>query len=185
MKNLTESITLQKEFIHRLSYTLRNFKWKSNGANFSCPICGDSKKNPTKARGYLFEKKNLFQFFCHNCSFSSNFSFFLKNVNPSLHAEYIKELFLKEKPAEKVRIRKPKPAPVEKPSSISAQTIESLPTDHQAKHYVLRRKIPDKYQKKLFFVPHFGDWIRKHYDANYRGENDERIIIPFLMASVS
>ena len=180
MKNIIENLSLQKEFIHRLSFNLRNFKWKQNGANFSCPVCGDSKKNPTKARGYLFEKKNLFQFFCHNCSFSSNFSYFLKTVNPSLHVEYMKELFLNNKPREQRYsiIEKPEPIKIKR-ESIPAKTIESLPCDHHARTYVLRRRIPDKYQKKLYFVPHFGDWIRKNYDASYRGENDERIIIPF------
>ena len=76
-RSLLESKSLQKEFIHRLSTSLRNFKWKANGANFSCPICGDSQKNLTKARGYLFEKENLYQYFCHNCGFSAKFSFLL------------------------------------------------------------------------------------------------------------
>ena len=183
MKNLVENISVQKEFIQRLSYNLRNFKWKQNGANFSCPICGDSKKNPTKARGYLFEKKNLFQFFCHNCSFSSNFSFFLKNVNPALHSEYVKELFVEKKKEGNFRRReKPLIAEVKKElanSAIPAPTIESLPDNHITKCYVKRRKLPQRYFEKLHYVSKFGDWIRKHYNPDYRGENDERIIIPF------
>ena len=162
MKNLVENISVQKEFIQRLSYNLRNFKWKQNGANFSCPICGDSKNNPTKARGYLFEKKSLFQFFCHNCSFSSNFSFFLKNVNPALHAEYVKELFVDKKKEGAYRRREKPPSELKKELTdvaIPAPTIESLPDNHITKCYVKRRKLPQKYFEKLHYVSKFGDWI--------------------------
>lgn len=180
MKNLLENLSIQKEFVSRLSYSLRNFKWKQNGANFSCPICGDSQKNKTKARGYIFEKKNLFYYFCHNCGFSSNFSFFLHTVNPTLHKEYIKELFLDKKNTEKLMEKKPatKPPPV-KIEKFPADSIHSLSDDHVAKTYVLRRKIPEKYQKELYYVNKFGDWVRKNFDPKYGGGNDERLIIPF------
>ena len=180
---LTENKSIQKEFLYRLSTTLRNFKWKSNGANFSCPICGDSKKSETKARGYIIEKENLYQYFCHNCGFSSNFSFFLKTVNSILHTEYLKELFLDKKRTETIMGNlTPKPIVSDKTSILSyikAPTLSSLSDTHLAKEYVKRRKIPEKYLNDLFYVSSFGNWVRKHYDPNYSGGNDERIIIPF------
>lgn len=180
-RSLVENKTLQKEFLHRLSSTLRNFKWKTNGANFSCPICGDSKKNETKARGYIFEKENLYQYFCHNCGFSSNFSFFLKSVNSLLHTEYLKELFLDKKRTDVIMSSvRPKLLPNRiSLTYVKAPTIDSLDEGHIAKEYVKRRKIPNKYLKELFYVSTFGNWVRKHYDPNYSGGNDERIIIPF------
>ena len=63
--------------------------------------------------------------------------------------------------------------------AIPAPTIESLPDNHITKCYVKRRKLPQKYFEKLHYVSKFGDWIRKHFNPEYRGENDERIIIPF------
>tara|TARA_B100001093_G_scaffold117544_1_gene109960 strand:+ start:117390 stop:118412 length:1023 start_codon:yes stop_codon:yes gene_type:complete len=180
-RSLVENKSLQKEFLHRLSSTLRNFKWKTNGANFSCPICGDSKKNETKARGYIFEKENLYQYFCHNCGFSSNFSFFLKSVNSLLHTEYLKELFLDKKRTDAIMSSvRPKLLPNRiSLTYVKAPTIDSLDEGHVAKEYVKRRKIPNKYLKELFYVSTFGNWVRKHYDPNYSGGNDERIIIPF------
>ena len=180
-RSLVENKTLQKEFLHRLSPTLRNFKWKTNGANFSCPICGDSKKNETKARGYIFEKENLYQYFCHNCGFSSNFSFFLKSVNSLLHTEYLKELFLDKKRTDVIMSSvRPKLLPNRiSLTYVKAPSIDSLDEGHIAKEYVKRRKIPNKYLKELFYVSTFGNWVRKHYDPNYSGGNDERIIIPF------
>lgn len=184
-RSLLENKSLQKEFIHRLSTSLRNFKWKANGANFSCPVCGDSQKNETKARGYLFEKENLYQYFCHNCSFSAKFSFFLKTVNPTLHTQYVKELFLDSKRSESImkpKPLKPKPIPSDRPkanSVVNALSIDKLSREHVARVYVERRKIPDKYHKELFYTEEFGNWVRKNYDPNYAGGNDERIIIPF------
>jgi hypothetical protein len=181
-RSLVENKSIQKEFLQRLSLTLRNFKWKSNGANFSCPICGDSKKSETKARGYIFEKENLYNYFCHNCGFSSNFSFFLKTINSILHTEYIKELFLDKRRTDNLMNSvKPKAIPSDKKiiSYIKAPSIDSLNENHIAKLYAKRRKIPEKYLKELFYVNSFGSWVRKNYDPNYSGNDDERIIIPF------
>jgi predicted RNA-binding Zn-ribbon protein involved in translation (DUF1610 family) len=184
-RSLLESKSLQKEFIHRLSTSLRNFKWKANGANFSCPICGDSQKNLTKARGYLFEKENLYQYFCHNCGFSAKFSFFLKSVNSVLHTEYLKQLFLDTQRTEEImkpKTLKPKPILSDRLTAttiINAMSIEKLSVEHPARIYVMRRKIPEKYHKELFYTKEFGNWIRKNYDSNYSGGDDERIIIPF------
>lgn len=181
-RSLIENKSIQKEFLQRLSLTLRNFKWKSNGANFSCPICGDSKKSETKARGYIFEKENLYNYFCHNCGFSAKFSFFLKTINPVLHTEYIKEIFLDKKRTENLMNSvQPKAIPSDKKitSYIKAPSLESLKEDHNAKLYVRRRQIPEKYLKELFYVSSFGSWVRKYYDPNYSGGDDERIIIPF------
>ena len=183
-RSLTENKTLQKEFLYRLSTTLDNFKWKDNGANFSCPVCGDSKKNSTKARGYIFLKENLYRYFCHNCGFSSNFSFFLKTVDAVLHSQYLRELFLdKNNKEEEEHVEKvtPRAVPVDIPNTktIEAPSIFSLPFNHEARIYAERRKIPDKFMKELYYVNNFGDWVRNYYDPNYKGGNDERIIIPF------
>lgn len=74
---------------------LRNFKEKRHNPplyNFSCPACGDSKLDPTKARGYLYEKDGKLRYKCHNCDFNS-FSKLLKMVSPDLHKMYVIELF--------------------------------------------------------------------------------------------
>ena len=49
---------IDSKFINLLSPKLDRFKRvKPDLYNFRCPICGDSKKNKSKARGYLYAKK--------------------------------------------------------------------------------------------------------------------------------
>ena len=182
---LAENKSIQHQFINRLANSLRNFKWKGNGeANFSCPVCGDSETNKLKARGYLLVKENLYRYYCHNCNFSAKFSFFLKTINSSLFHEYQRELIKGNSVEEpmKTKALKPKPIPSEQISStkiIDALSIDQLSNSHEAKEYILRRQIPEKYHKKLFYIENFGNWVRQYYDPNYAGGNDERIIIPF------
>ena len=72
------SLYIDKSFINRVSGGLRNFKWKRDGlANCSCPICGDSQKNKSKARGFFFVKGNDFFYKCHNCGCGKNLYNFL------------------------------------------------------------------------------------------------------------
>ena len=88
------SIITDKKFINLISSELRNFKWKKDSlANCSCPICGDSKKNKNKARGYFYQKHGRFFYKCHNCSFWSSIYNFLKEVSPSLCKEYSMDNF--------------------------------------------------------------------------------------------
>ena len=70
---------LQNKYINLLSGQFRNFKRKNNTINFSCPYCGDSQKNKFKARGYLFNKKGSYHYYCHNCGASKNFEMFLRD----------------------------------------------------------------------------------------------------------
>ena len=86
------SLSTDTKYIRLISSRLRNFKQKKEGLfNFSCPICGDSKKNLTKARGYAFSKGNDYFYRCHNCGVSTTLGNLLKDVDPSLHKEYVLE----------------------------------------------------------------------------------------------
>ena len=85
---------IDRKYAGIISNRLDRFQVKSNQpytANFRCPICGDSKTNKWKARGYLFSKKGGIFYKCHNCSFSSNLSNFLSS-NPTLHKQYVFEV---------------------------------------------------------------------------------------------
>ena len=56
---------IDKKYINLLSPQLERFKWKKmDVANCRCPLCGDSQKNKSKARGFFFKKKNDFFFKC-------------------------------------------------------------------------------------------------------------------------
>ena len=84
------------KFINILSSRLDIFKKKGDYLfNFRCPYCGDSKKDKTKARGYLYRVKNDMFFKCHNCSKGTNLANLIKEVDSKLHKEYILEKFKK------------------------------------------------------------------------------------------
>ena len=56
------------KYINILSVRLEQFKQKGkNLFNFRYPYCGDSQKDKTKARGYLYAVKNDMFYKCHNC----------------------------------------------------------------------------------------------------------------------
>jgi len=63
-----------------------------NEFNFRCPICGDSKKEKSKKRGYFYlTNKNTYAYKCHNCGVSyGSLSYFLKENFPN---EYTKHYF--------------------------------------------------------------------------------------------
>ena len=85
---------VDSKFIGLLSTKLEKFKRvKSNLYNFRCPICGDSKKNKSKTRGYLYGMKADVNFKCHNCGASMTFSSFVKHLDPVLHKQYVFERF--------------------------------------------------------------------------------------------
>ena len=85
---------VDSKFIGLLSPRLEQFKKvKGNLYNFRCPICGDSKKNKNKTRGYLYQVKTNTNFKCHNCGINISFNNFLKDLDPSLYKEYVFEKF--------------------------------------------------------------------------------------------
>ena len=82
------------KFLNLLSSRLQKFKRKSeNLFNFRCPHCGDSQKSSTKARGFVYRKKNDMFFKCHNCGVGQSLGNFIKFMDPLLHKEYVFERF--------------------------------------------------------------------------------------------
>jgi transcription elongation factor Elf1 len=85
---------IDSKFIGLVSSKLEKFKRvKANLYNFRCPICGDSKKNKSKTRGYIYAVKANTNFKCHNCGASMSFNNFLKQVDPAVHKQYVMEKF--------------------------------------------------------------------------------------------
>ena len=85
---------VDSKFIGLISPRLEKFKQvKPNLYNFRCPICGDSKKNKSKTRGYLYNIKADINFRCHNCGASMTFSNFLKELDSVIHKQYVFERF--------------------------------------------------------------------------------------------
>jgi len=167
---------VDSKFINLISPKLQKFKRvKSDLYNFRCPICGDSKKNKSKMRGYLYAMKADVNFKCHNCGSSMTFSSFIKHLDPVIHKQYVFERFKQgttgratvveepkfhfEVPKFKTKIRLPKAS--ENPRSDGYLTARRL--DPTQFYYAERFK---KFVNTL--KPTFED---EKYD-------EERIIIP-------
>jgi transcription elongation factor Elf1 len=167
---------IDSKFINLISPKLQKFKRvKSDLYNFRCPICGDSKKNKSKMRGYLYAMKADVNFKCHNCGSSMTFSSFIKHLDPVIHKQYVFERFKQgttgratvveepkfhfETPKFKTKIRLPKAS--ENPSSDGYLTARRLdPTQfyyaEQFKKFVntLKPTFEDtKYDEERIIIP--------------------------------
>ena len=176
------SVFIDRNFLLLLSPKLHRFsKKKDDLYNFRCPLCGDSQKNKSKCRGYVYRKKNDYFFMCHNCGASTSFFNFLKQVDPNLVEEYQLERY-----KNSANTNSPEPAFSEfkaKPvfvKTLDLPTIESLPNEHFAKKYVIGRKIPKKMYSQLYYADDFKDFVDSFGIEKDIMAGDRRLIIPFF-----
>jgi len=182
------SLIVDKKFINLISGSLRNFKWQRNSlANCSCPICGDSKKDKRKARGYFYEKHSRYFYKCHNCGHWSNLYKFLNAVNPELAKEYSLESIRNSKiepmlgeKKEAVFISKIK-KPRDKYNVLkNLPRLKDLDKDHMAVKFADIRIIPKQHWNILYFTDDFGS-LMKNMDPEAPAVGAEpRLVIPFF-----
>jgi transcription elongation factor Elf1 len=179
------SVYVDKKFVSLLSPKLKNFKQRGEFLwNFSCPVCGDSLKNKTKARGYIYKKKEHFFFMCHNCHTSTTFQKFLKMEDPMLYREYVLESFVQSNTSNNINVAdfmtKPTFDIPEAPRSIlltDAQSINGLSSYHPARQYLENRKVP---LDNLYYVEDFAEFVKNLFpDYSKMLYKEPRIIIPF------
>jgi transcription elongation factor Elf1 len=182
------SLPIDSKYVRLLSSRLRNFKQKKDYLwNFSCPICGDSQKNKTKARGYVFAKGNNLFYRCHNCGISTSVGNFVKAVDESLYREYVLERY-KSGETNNTRsantmldIPSPKFDKVEKQKVFEhAEWCDKLPSGHFCLDYLIKRQIPKQYYSKLLFTQHykqFCDTLVPNHGKTI--VDDARLVIPF------
>ena len=167
---------VDSKFIGLVSSRLQKFKKiKSNLYNFRCPICGDSQKNKSKTRGYLYAVKADVNFRCHNCGASMTLSNFLKAIDPVIHKQYVFERFKDGHTGRGTVVEEPKfnfESPIFK-KSIDLPRASEIPI---AKKYLEKRKLD---ATKFYFAEKFQQWVNSHkqtFDTIHRDES--RIIIP-------
>ena len=172
---------IDSKYIGLVSSRLDKFKRvKSNLYNFRCPICGDSKKHKNKARGYLYQVKTNTNFKCHNCGASLSFNNFLKQIDTSLHKQYVMEKF---KEGHTSGIGKGNSFVVESPKfdfkkpvfkkSLDLPRASEVPI---ATKYLEKRKIDPS---RFYFTKEFQKWTNTHKQTFHTIHRDEsRVIIP-------
>ena len=168
---------VDSKYIGLISSRLQKFKRvKSNLYNFRCPICGDSQKHKNKARGYFYQVKTNTNFKCHNCGASLSFNNFLKQIDSTLHKQYILEKF-KEGHAggRNFVVEEPKfdfTKPVFKPK-LNLPKASEVPI---AREYLLKRRLDPT---KFYFAQKFQEWTNTQKQTFDNIVRDEcRIVIP-------
>lgn len=180
------SVYLDRSYLMQVSPKLVRFSQKKEDLyNFRCPICGDSQKNKTRCRGYVYRKKNDYFYRCHNCGASLTFYQFLDKVDPDLVRQYALDRY---KNGETGTHNYPKPdfnefksKPVFKnKTKINLDSIDQLPEDHFAKVYCKNRLIPIEKLKNLYYTSDFKKFVSEiGVKKDKLVDGDHRLVIPF------
>ena len=169
---------VDSKFIGLLSPRLEKFKRvKSNLYNFRCPICGDSKRNRNKTRGYLYSVKANTNFKCHNCGTSMSFNNFLKEIDPIVHKQYTLEKFKEGHTGRNFVVDEPKFS-FQPPKFKHSLNLPKASENADANEYLVKRKL-NPY--KFYYTDKFKSWTNSLKDVFDDTTKDEpRIIIPLF-----
>ena len=176
---------IDTKYLNIISPYLQQFKKKGDNLwNFRCPYCGDSQKSRTKARGFVFRKKNDLFFKCHNCGVGASLGNLVKTIDSKTYKDYIMERYKKG-----VETRSsPQPefkfnAPVFRKKGIleGLQSIKDLPDDHPARQIVEKRKLPEESLSDLYLCESFFKFTNSIIKGKFPslGGDHPRLIIPF------
>lgn len=173
---------VDSKYVNLVASRLEKFKRvKADLFNFRCPICGDSSKNKTKTRGYLYTVKNNTNFKCHNCGSSMSLNNFIKHMDTTLHKQYVMEKFKDGHTGKNFSTPSPK---LEFTKPVFTRKLKiRLPKASEnavAKEYLEKRKLDPE---KFYYTPTFKKWantLTKAFDSTQY--DDARIIIPLYTA---
>lgn len=179
---------IDRKYAAILGSRLKKFKQLSSDRwNFRCPICGDSKKNEFKARGYIYNVEGALNFKCWNCSFSCSLGTLIKRLDENLYKEYTFEKFKNGSDSKFVYHNKPiflKEKKEVNSSSVlkDVSCIVDLPYDHIALHYLRSRKIPIEFYPKIYYTDTFYSWINSIKPGKFPEiyKDEPRLIFPFF-----
>jgi len=180
---------IDMKYASLLGTRLRNFAKKNDYLwNYSCPICGDSKKNPRKARGYIYKFKQDLLVKCHKCGYSTNIGNLIKYIDSNLYDEYVVERYKNgaTRYNDHKDIAEVLPPTVELDLDDSVldelSRIDRMRDDHPAVQYVANRNIPKDRWNLLYFSPKFKSYVNSITPKFPEPINDEhpRLVIPYF-----
>lgn len=179
---------IDHKYIGILSIQLEQFRRKSGKLyNFRCPICGDSKKSRTKARGYIHFKNGGMFYMCHNCNCSMSFGNLLKQVDFNLYNQYKLERYMEGENGNRghnthnYQFETPKFGSSRSKNYETVLTpIKNFDENHEIIKYLRSRKIPENRYNRLYYV---DDVQRlKQLAPDYEDKiltNESRLVLPF------
>jgi len=174
------------KYIQLISSRLQKFKKvKPHLYNCRCPICGDSQKNKSKARGYFYRVKNNTNYKCHNCGLNISFNNFLKQFDEPTHKQYVFEKFKEGKTG--------KGFVSESPEDIFSKVNTSKPTFKKkvkinlpsafdvdvSKRYLNTRAI---FEGKFYYAENFQEFVNTIKPGSFENTRygEQRIVIPLV-----
>ncbi|QIG66026.1 DNA primase [Ochrobactrum phage vB_OspM_OC] len=181
---------IDSEFIMRVGLDLQYFKSKNRTFNFRCPLCGDSKTDRRKARGYLYSRSGDWFYKCHNCNAGMTLSSFIYNVNPSLYREYKAALFMEERGIMSCEAVEEKPVEIKpiKKNPIKVvrehlQPVIQLDDNHNAISYLEGRLVPKNRYREIYFTEdlnHLKPAFPLYDSDEYKFMKEPRLALPVL-----
>ena len=169
---------VDSKYINLVSSRLQKFKRvKPDLYNFRCPICGDSKKNKSKTRGYLYAIKANVNFKCHNCGASMSLNNFLKTLDPVIQKQYAFEKFKDGHTGRNFVVEEPE-FKFETPKFSPKMDLPRASEISAAKLYLEKRGLDPT---KFYYTNKFKAWVNTLVEKFDNIEYDEpRIIIPII-----
>ena len=180
---------IDSKYASMLNTRLRNFAKKNDYLwNYSCPVCGDSKKNPRKARGFIYKFKQDLLVKCHKCGYSTNIGNLIKFIDSNLYDQYVIERYKNgatryndHKNIEEI-ITETIPVVLEDGILEELSRIDELPESHPAAKYVSNRNIPKDKWNLLYFSPKFKTYtntVTAKFPEPIKDEHP-RLVIPYF-----
>ena len=176
---------IDTKYLNIISPYLQQFKKKGDNLwNFRCPYCGDSQKSRTKARGFVFRKKNDLFFKCHNCGVGASLGNLVKTVDLKTYKDYIFERYKKgvethSSPQPEFKFN----APVFRKKSVlkTLKPISDLSTAHPARKLIEERFIPSKSLSDLYLCESFYQFTNTLIPNKFPSLDGDhpRLLIPF------
>jgi hypothetical protein len=85
-------MTIDEKYIDKLC--LPNIRKVKDGVyRFQFVFCSLSETNPNKWKGYLYQKGNSYNYYCHKCNHRSSLKNIIKGLDPKLHLKYVTQRF--------------------------------------------------------------------------------------------
>jgi transcription elongation factor Elf1 len=176
---------IDTKYLNIISPYRQQFKKKGDNLwNFRCPYCGDSQKSRTKARGFVFRKKNDLFFKCHNCGVGASLGNLVKTIDSKTYKDYIFERYKKgvethSSPQPEFKFN----APVFRKKGIleGLKIIQALPKEHPARRIVEKRRLPHESLSDLYLCESFFKYTNSIIKGKFPSLDGDhpRLLIPF------
>ena len=175
---------IDTKYLNIIGPQLLQFKKKGDFLwNFRCPYCGDSQKSRTKARGFVYRKKNDLFYKCHNCGIGTTLGKLIEYVDSKIHKDYIMERYRCG-----VKTNNPEPefkfdVPIFRKKGVlkSLKSISDLSTEHPARKIVEERLIPSEFLSDLYLCESFYKFTNTLVPNKFPSLDGDhpRLLIPF------